>query len=132
MRRSRSSSRPQSAATRRRISPAALRVNVRARTREGDTPSTSTRCAMRAVSACVLPVPAAAQSLAEAAALVAGAAGMTLRDFFLASASGNALVALAWSVLGAAGQEAGSLPMAILAALVLPVALVWLVVRRQA
>ena len=70
--------------------------------------------------------------LAEAAALVAGAAGMTLRDFFLASASGNALVALAWSVLGAAGQEAGSLPMAILAALVLPVALVWLVVRRQA
>ena len=70
--------------------------------------------------------------LAEAAALVAVAAGMTLRDFFLASASGNALVALAWSVLGAAGQEAGSLPMAILAALVLPVALVWLVVRRQA
>ena len=62
LRRSRSSSRPQSAAARRRISPAALRVNVRARTREGDTPSTSTRCAMRAVSACVLPVPAAAKT----------------------------------------------------------------------
>ena len=69
--------------------------------------------------------------LAEAAALVAGAAGMPLRDFFLAAATGNGLLALVWSALGAAGREAGSLPMALLAALVLPVALAWLVVRRQ-
>src|SRR5690242_5887078 len=51
---------PRSCATRSRISPAALFVNVMARTSNGDAPSSATRYASRCVSTRVLPEPAPA------------------------------------------------------------------------
>jgi uncharacterized membrane protein YdjX (TVP38/TMEM64 family) len=70
--------------------------------------------------------------VAEAAALVAGGTGMTLRDFLPAAASGNLAIALVWSAAGALGRSADSLPLALVWSLVIPVALAWLAVRRQA
>lgn len=65
--------------------------------------------------------------LAEATALAAGGAGMPLRIFLPAVAIGNAVIAAAWSILGALGREELSLVM--LVALVVPVACVWGIVR---
>jgi uncharacterized membrane protein YdjX (TVP38/TMEM64 family) len=70
--------------------------------------------------------------VAEAAALVAGGTGMTLRDFLPAAASGNLAIALVWSAAGALGRSADSLPLALVWSLVIPVALAWLAVRRRA
>jgi uncharacterized membrane protein YdjX (TVP38/TMEM64 family) len=70
--------------------------------------------------------------VAEAAALVAGGTGMPLRDFLPAAASGNLAIALVWSAAGALGRSADSLPLALVWSLVIPVALAWLAVRRQA
>jgi uncharacterized membrane protein YdjX (TVP38/TMEM64 family) len=67
--------------------------------------------------------------LAEATALAAGGTGMPLRTFLPAVAVGNAVIAAAWSALGALGREELSLVM--LVALVVPVALVWGVVRSR-
>ncbi len=67
--------------------------------------------------------------LAEAAALAAGGTGMPLRTFLPAAALGNAVIAAAWSALGALGRE--ELSLAMLVALVVPVALVWGVVRSR-
>ena len=67
--------------------------------------------------------------LAEAVALAAGGAGMPLVTFLPAAAAGNAVIALAWSALGASGRDGDALPLALLVALLAPVALVWWVVR---
>ena len=67
--------------------------------------------------------------LAEAAALAAGGTGMPLRTFLPAVAVGNAVIAAAWSGLGALGREELSLTM--LVALVVPVAGVWGIVRTR-
>ncbi len=67
--------------------------------------------------------------LAEAVTLAAGGAGMPLRTFLPAAAAGNAVIALAWSALGANGRDDDALPLALLVALVAPVALAWWVVR---
>lgn len=70
--------------------------------------------------------------VAEAAALVAGGAGMPLKEFLPAAASGNLAIALVWSAAGALGRAADSLPLALVWSLVIPVALAWLAVRRRA
>lgn len=67
--------------------------------------------------------------VSEAAALAAGGAGMPLRTFFAAAAAGNAVIAIAWSALGAAGGDGEALSTALLVALLVPVALAWGVVR---
>ena len=67
--------------------------------------------------------------LAEASALAAGGTGMPLSTFLPAAAIGNAVIAAAWSALGALGRE--ELSLAMLVALVVPVALVWGVVRSR-
>ena len=67
--------------------------------------------------------------LAEAAALAAGGAGMPLATFFPAAAIGNAVIAAAWSALGALGRE--ELSLVTLVALVVPVAGVWGIVRAR-
>lgn len=67
--------------------------------------------------------------LAEATALAAGGTGMPLSTFLPAAALGNAVIAATWSALGALGREELSLVM--LVALVVPVALVWGVVRSH-
>lgn len=67
--------------------------------------------------------------LAEAAALAAGGTGMPLKTFFPAVAVGNAVIAIAWSTLGAFGRD--DLPVVLLVALVAPVALVFVVVRSR-
>jgi len=68
--------------------------------------------------------------LAEAAALMAGATGMTCRDFLLASGGGNLAVAAVWSLAGVLGREADSVQWVLVASLVLPAALAWLGTRR--
>jgi uncharacterized membrane protein YdjX (TVP38/TMEM64 family) len=67
--------------------------------------------------------------LAEAAALAAGGTGMPLKTFLPAVAVGNVVIALAWSALGALGRDELSLVM--LVALVVPVAIVFVVVRTR-
>lgn len=67
--------------------------------------------------------------VSEAAALAAGGAGMPFRAFFAAAAAGNAVIAIAWSALGASGRDGDALSVALLVALLVPVALVWGVVR---
>jgi len=69
--------------------------------------------------------------VAEAAALLAGATGMRGRDFLLAAGGGNLAIALVWSIAGAIGREADSLQWMAVAALVVPVAVTWLVLRRD-
>jgi uncharacterized membrane protein YdjX (TVP38/TMEM64 family) len=69
--------------------------------------------------------------VAEAAALVAGGTGMALREFLPAAASGNLMIAVVWSAVGALGRSADSLPLALLWSLMIPVALAWLAVRRR-
>lgn len=69
--------------------------------------------------------------VAEAAAIMAGAAGMGWREFLLAAGSGNLAIALVWSVAGALGQQADSLQWVLVGSLALPVAITWLVLRRN-
>ena len=69
--------------------------------------------------------------VAEAAAIVAGAAGMRLRDFFAAVAAGNLAIAFVWSAAGALGARADSLQWMIALSLALPVAASWLVARQR-
>jgi uncharacterized membrane protein YdjX (TVP38/TMEM64 family) len=68
--------------------------------------------------------------LAEAAALMAGASGMSWRDFLLAAGSGNLAIALVWSLAGALGRQADSLQWVLMGSLAVPVAITWLVLRR--
>jgi len=69
--------------------------------------------------------------IAEAAAILAGATAMPARDFLLAAGGGNLAIALAWSIAGAVGREADSLQWMVVAALVVPVAVAWFVLRRN-
>ena len=69
--------------------------------------------------------------VAEAAALMAGASGMSWRDFLLAAGSGNLAIALVWSLAGALGRHADSLQWVLMGSLVVPVAITWLVLRRS-
>lgn len=69
--------------------------------------------------------------LAEAVALAAGGAGMRLRTFAAAAAAGNAVMALVWAWLGAKGRDGAALNVALLVALLVPVALAWCVVRLR-
>jgi uncharacterized membrane protein YdjX (TVP38/TMEM64 family) len=68
---------------------------------------------------------------AEAAAIFAGAAGMRQRDFLLAAASGNLVIAFAWSFLGAMGHSQDTVQSVLIWSLLLPVAVTWLVVRQH-
>ena len=69
--------------------------------------------------------------VAEAAALMAGAAGMGCREFLLAAGSGNLAIALVWSLAGALGRQADSLQWVLVGSLAVPVAITWLVLRRN-
>jgi len=69
--------------------------------------------------------------VAEAAAIMAGASGMDWRTFLMAAGSGNLAIALVWTYAGSLGRAADSLQWAVVAALVVPVALTWLVLRRS-
>jgi len=69
--------------------------------------------------------------LAEAAAIMAGAAGMRCRDFLAAAGGGNFAIALVWSIAGALGRQADSLQWVVVAALAVPVAITWLMMRRN-
>jgi uncharacterized membrane protein YdjX (TVP38/TMEM64 family) len=68
--------------------------------------------------------------VAEAAALMAGASGMSWRDFLIAAGSGNLAIALVWSLAGALGRQADSLQWVLMGSLAVPVAITWLVLRR--
>jgi uncharacterized membrane protein YdjX (TVP38/TMEM64 family) len=68
--------------------------------------------------------------VAEAVALLAGGTRMPAGEFLRAAASGNLAVAFAWSLAGGAGVHGDVLPAVLVAALVIPVAAAWLVVRR--
>lgn len=69
--------------------------------------------------------------VAEAAALMAGAAGMGWREFLLAAGGGNLAIALVWSVAGALGQQADSLQWVLVGSLAVPVVITWLALRRN-
>jgi len=68
--------------------------------------------------------------VAEAAALLAGAAGMPARDFLAAAAAGNLAIAFAWSLAGAAGLRADAMQWTLVGSLVVPVAIAAVVIRR--
>ena len=67
--------------------------------------------------------------VAEAVALLAGGTRMPAGEFLRAAASGNLAVALAWSLAGGLGARGDALPAVLMAALVVPVAVAWLVAR---
>jgi uncharacterized membrane protein YdjX (TVP38/TMEM64 family) len=69
--------------------------------------------------------------VAEAAAIMAGAAGMGWRAFLLAAGSGNLAIAVVWSVAGSLGRQADSLQWVLVGSLAIPVAITWLVLRRD-
>lgn len=69
--------------------------------------------------------------VAEAAAIMAGAAGMGWRDFLVAAGSGNLAIAIVWSVAGAIGRQADSLQWVLVGSLAVPVVITWLVLRRN-
>ena len=69
--------------------------------------------------------------VAEATAIMAGAAGMGWWRFLLAAGGGNLAVAAVWSVAGALGRQADAFPWVLSAALAVPVALAWLAMRRD-
>ncbi len=69
--------------------------------------------------------------LAEAAALMAGAAGMPWKTFLIAAASGNLAIAFAWSLAGALGRDADSLQWVSIASLAVPAGLAWGFSRRR-
>ena len=68
--------------------------------------------------------------VAEAAALMAGASGMSWQNFLTAAGSGNLAIALVWSLAGALGRQADSLQWVLMGSLAVPVAITWLVLRR--
>ena len=68
--------------------------------------------------------------LAEAVAILAGAAGMPLRTFLAWTSAGNLAVAAAWSAAGGLGKELDAVQWMVAGSLVLPVVLAWLVSRR--
>lgn len=67
--------------------------------------------------------------IAEAAAIMAGAAAMPFRTFLAAAASGNLAIACAWSVAGAVGRAGDSLQWMLVWSLIVPVMLTWLWIR---
>lgn len=69
--------------------------------------------------------------LAEAAAILAGAAAMPARTFLAAAASGNLAIALAWSVAGAVGRGGDSLQWMLVWSLIVPVTLTWAWMRTR-
>lgn len=69
--------------------------------------------------------------VAEAAAILCGAAGMQARAFVGWAAVGNLAVALAWSLAGAWGTRADAVQWAVVGALVVPLALACLAARRR-
>lgn len=69
--------------------------------------------------------------IAEAAAIMAGAAAMPFRSFVAAAASGNLVIALAWSVAGALGREGDSLQWMLIWSLIVPVTLTWLWIHAR-
>lgn len=69
--------------------------------------------------------------LAEAAAILAGAAGMPWRTFLAAAAPANLAIAFAWSLAGALGREADSLQWVAVAALAVPATVAALVAMRS-
>ncbi|MFM9025026.1 MAG: VTT domain-containing protein [Planctomycetaceae bacterium] len=68
--------------------------------------------------------------LAEAVAILGGATGMPARTFIGWAAAGNLAVALAWSLAGAHGARADAVQWVLGAALVVPLALACLAMRR--
>ena len=68
--------------------------------------------------------------LAEAVAILAGAAGMPFRTFLPWTAAGNLAVAAAWSAAGALGKELDAVQWMVAGSLVLPVVLAWFASRR--
>ena len=69
--------------------------------------------------------------VAEAAAIMAGAAGMGWRAFLIAAGSGNLAIAMVWSIAGALGRQADSLQWVLVGSLAVPVAITWLALRRD-
>lgn len=69
--------------------------------------------------------------LAEAVALMAGAAGMPLPTFLAAAIPANLAIAFAWSLAGALGRDADSLQWVAVAALAVPAAVAALVAVRR-
>lgn len=69
--------------------------------------------------------------LAEAVALMAGAAGMPWQTFLAAAASANLAIAFAWSLAGTLGQAADSLQWVALAAVAVPAAVAAVVAVRR-
>lgn len=69
--------------------------------------------------------------IAEAAAIMAGAAAMPVRSFLAAAASGNLAIALAWSVAGALGRGSDSLQWILVWSLIVPVTLTWAWLRTR-
>ncbi|MEX0670387.1 MAG: VTT domain-containing protein [Pirellulales bacterium] len=69
--------------------------------------------------------------LAEAAALMAGAAGMPCRTFLAAAGTANLAIAFAWSLAGALGRESDSLQWVAVASLAVPAMIAALAAARQ-
>ncbi len=68
--------------------------------------------------------------VAEAAAILCGAAGVPGRNFLAWAAAGNLAVAFAWSLAGSLGTRADAVQWVLAGALVLPLALALLAARR--
>ena len=64
--------------------------------------------------------------IAEAAAIMAGEAGMSFITFSVAAASSNLAIAFAWTLTGKLGQQNDMLQWILVWSLVVPVALTWL------
>lgn len=69
--------------------------------------------------------------LAEAAALMAGAAGMTWHAFLAAAAPANLAIAFAWSLAGSLGRDADSLQWVAIAAVAVPAVVAMAVAMRR-
>jgi uncharacterized membrane protein YdjX (TVP38/TMEM64 family) len=69
--------------------------------------------------------------VAEAAAILCGATGMTARGFVGWAAAGNLAVAFAWSLAGARGARADAVQWVLAAALVVPLALACVAAWRR-
>ena len=72
--------------------------------------------------------------LSEAAAVMAGAGGLPLRQFLLATGLANLGIAVCYAILGAAAQDAGGFLLVFAASLTVPVAgycLYWLGLRLR-
>lgn len=69
--------------------------------------------------------------VAEAAAILCGAAGMTGRGFLAWAAAGNLAVAFAWSLAGALGARADAVQWALAGALIVPLGIACLAARRR-